>query len=189
MISSPWLCSPGYQFQWLACHFNTKKTIATYDAQLAGRSSDMLQFVLVFFVSFLIPESNTAIEQQFIRQLNTLRAQGCHCGDTWMAGAPVQWNSTLARSAALHARQMQRFNFFDHYSRGGKDIGQRARAVGYNWRTIGENLARGHRTVDHLLRDWQKSDTHCAVLMNPKFIEMGLARAGQYWVLHMGTPR
>lgn len=132
---------------------------------------------------------SVSFEAEFITELNVLRQRGCQCGDDWMSGQPVKWNKTLARSATLHARQMQRYNFFEHYSKGGKDVGERARALGYQWRTIGENLARGHRSVDHVLRDWQKSDTHCAVLMNPKFVEMGLAKVGTYWVLHMGTPQ
>ena len=42
---------------------------------------------------------------------------------------------------------MMRYHFFDHYSRGGKDIGERVKAVGYSWATVGENLARGQVTI------------------------------------------
>ncbi|MDX1408921.1 MAG: CAP domain-containing protein [Saprospiraceae bacterium] len=146
-----------------------------------------LIFLLLF--SSIFPTSEHALKDEFIHDLNALRNRGCYCGNDWMSGGPVTWNDRLATSATLHARQMDRYDFFEHYSRGGKDIGERVRAVGYQWRTIGENLARGHRTVDHVLRDWQKSVTHCRVLMNPKFSEMGLAKVGTYWVLHMGKPR
>ncbi|MDX1478371.1 MAG: CAP domain-containing protein [Saprospiraceae bacterium] len=149
----------------------------------------MQLLVLILLTIGVHGTSETQLKDQCLQDLNALRVRGCHCGDEWMAGGPVRWNDRLALSASLHARQMQRYNFFEHYSRGGKDIGERAHAVGYAWKTIGENLARGHKTVDHVLRDWQKSVTHCAVLMNPRFREMGLARAGKYWVLHMGTPQ
>lgn len=62
-------------------------------------------------------------------------------------------------------------------------------AVGYPWRTIGENLARGQITIDEVIEDWQESPTHCRLLMNPKFKEMGAAHMGQYWVLHMGVQK
>ena len=98
----------------------------------------------------------------------------------------VYWHPKLEISATLHANQMLRYGFFEHYSRGGMDVGERAHAVGYPWRTIGENLARGQANIPEVIRAWIKSPEHCRVLMNPKFREMGAARAGPYWVLHLG---
>jgi uncharacterized protein YkwD len=99
----------------------------------------------------------------------------------------VKWHSKLEISATLHARQMLRYQFFEHFSKGGKDIGERVTAVGYPWRTVGENLGRGQMSIPELIDDWIESPTHCRLLMNPKFREMGAAHAGNYWVLHMGV--
>lgn len=101
--------------------------------------------------------------------------------------SPVLWHSKLEITATLHANQMLRYRFFEHYSKGGMNIGERANAVGYPWRTIGENLARGQVTIHEVIEDWQESPAHCMVLMNPKFREMGAAHVGNYWVLHLGV--
>jgi uncharacterized protein YkwD len=141
----------------------------------------------------LLPKSadaslNAAFALAFMDEVNAVRARGCTCDGTYMPPArKVIWHPKLEISATLHANQMMRYRFLEHYSKGGMDIGERANAVGYPWRTIGENLGRGQVTIHELIKDWKESPSHCHVLMNPKFKEMGAARVGEYWVLHLGV--
>jgi uncharacterized protein YkwD len=135
-------------------------------------------------LSYTYPDD---LRSDLLSEVNALRSKGCLCGDTIMLPAqPVRWHQKLALSASLHARQMQRHKFFEHYSLGGKNIGERISAVGYPWTTVGENLARGQRSVREVIQDWKRSPIHCRVMMHADFDEVGFARSGNYWVMHLG---
>ncbi len=129
------------------------------------------------------------VSQEYIlEKVNRLRAKGCKCGGKRMKSAePVVWNKTLERSAAMHAREMYRYDYFSHKSIDGLDIGDRLDALGYKWHHVGENLAIGQKSFDEAMRDWIKSPSHCKMLMHPKMKEMALSRYKKYWVQHFGT--
>ena len=149
----------------------------------------MLSILLVLILGHTAETpSDAAFAIQFMTHVNAVRKSGCICEGRRMSPAgSVRWHEKLEISAVLHAQQMVRYRFFEHYSRGGMDIGERAKAVGYPWKTIGENLARGQKSIPEVIAAWKKSPEHCKLLMNPKFNEMGAAHMGQYWVLHMGV--
>jgi uncharacterized protein YkwD len=149
----------------------------------------MLSILLLLLLSGTSEVSdNAAFAIAFMDNINEVRRTGCVCEGEFMPPAgKVIWHPKLEISATIHAQQMVKYRFFEHYSRGGMDIGERAKAVGYPWRTIGENLARGQVTIHEVIKDWKKSPLHCRLLMNPKFKEMGAAHVNQYWVLHMGV--
>ena len=74
--------------------------------------------------------------------------------------------------------------------------GERATAEGYHWRSVGENIAGGDRSVETVVRDWMDSPGHCANIMNPEFTEIGLACVersrstwGTYWTMVLGRRR
>jgi len=122
-----------------------------------------------------------------LKKVNNIRENGCFCDETYMPSTgPLVWNETLYKSALGHAKEMSRYNYFAHYSVDGKDIGDRLDRYGYNWQIAGENLGEGQKSFDEVLRDWQRSKSHCKMLMNPKIREMGVARHGRFWVQHFG---
>lgn len=122
-----------------------------------------------------------------LKKVNKLRTTGCFCDDQYMpAVGTLTWNATLYKSALGHAKQMNRHNFFAHYSVDGKDIGERLDEYGYRWQVAGENLGEGQKSFEEALEDWLDSKSHCQMLMNPKVDEMGLANHGRYWVQHFG---
>lgn len=128
-----------------------------------------------------------AAKAYMISKVNKLRAKGCTCGGERLKSVPpVEWDETLYESAMSHAKQMNRYNFFAHYSIDGLDIGDRLDKVGYDWAVAGENIGEGQRDFDEVLVDWIKSESHCRMLMNPKVNEMSVARSGRYWVQHFG---
>ncbi|MEL6986441.1 MAG: CAP domain-containing protein [Bacteroidota bacterium] len=125
-----------------------------------------------------------------LKLVNDLRAEGCYCNGIYQAPTgSVEWNATLEKSARVHASDMERNNFFSHYSRNGKDIGDRLDAIGYDWKVVGENIAQGYYKAPEVLQAWIDSPEHCELLMNPKFKEMGASLVGEYWVQHFGTRR
>lgn len=92
---------------------------------------------------------------------------------------------------------MKTNNFFSHTGSNGSTLAQRINATGYAWRAIAENIAGGQRTVNGVVDGWMASDGHCANLMNPNLVEMGLVCVAgtasnaypTYWTLALGRPQ
>lgn len=147
----------------------------------------------LILLMLLIPGGNDPLpdmmeKQSMLKSVNELRAKGCYCGKRYMPPAePLVWNDTLYLSAIDHAMAMHKFNFFDHYSKDGKNIGQRLDDFHYPWQYVGENLGQGQTSFQEVLQDWINSRSHCRMLMNPRMKEMGVARYKNYWVQHFGT--
>ncbi len=122
-----------------------------------------------------------------LERINLLRKKGCRCSGKRMKPAPpLVWNDTLELSAYNHAKEMQTYDYFDHHSMSGEDIGDRLDKLGYKWQYVGENLATGQKTFDEAMTDWIKSGSHCRMLMNGDMKEVAVAKYGKYWVQHFG---
>ncbi|MBB6099024.1 uncharacterized protein YkwD [Deinobacterium chartae] len=134
-------------------------------------------------------------ERQVFELTNQARAQARTCGDEhFPAAPPLEWNATLARAAAAHARDMAEKGYFAHESPDGKTPFDRIRTAGYRFMSAGENLAAGTRTPQQTVQGWLRSPGHCAVLMNRTLRELGVAylRAPRseyrtYWVQNFGS--
>ncbi len=109
----------------------------------------------------------------------------------------LSWNPRLAAAAEQHARSMAENAFFDHTGLDGSRVGRRTDAAGYRWRSVGENLAAGQRTLEDALQGWLLSEGHCRNLMDERFADFGLARVVSerpndryrvYWALVLARP-
>jgi uncharacterized protein YkwD len=111
--------------------------------------------------------------------------------------APLRSNSQLDQAAQRHAEDMLGRGYFAHEDREGKTVRERARAAGYDWRNIGENLAENQFSVDEVMDSWLRSPSHRHNILNPDFRELGvglaLGRSGRsyrvLWVQAFGTRR
>jgi uncharacterized protein YkwD len=141
--------------------------------------------------------SGEAAGQRVLNLVNQARAKPRYCGNrSFNAARPVRWNAMLAEASRLHAEDMARFNYLSHSGRDGSDPARRIERAGYNYRSMGENIAAGQMNPEDAVASWLESPPHCATLMNPGFIEMGVAFAvdsrsemGVYWAQAFGTPR
>jgi uncharacterized protein YkwD len=102
------------------------------------------------------------------------------------AGAPpLRQNARLDQAAQRHAQDMLARHYFAHESPEGETVRERARAAGYDWRAIGENIAEGQLTVDEVMDTWMHSPAHRHNILDPDFREMGaglaLGRSGGEW--------
>lgn len=117
--------------------------------------------------------------------LNNVRANN--------GASPVAFDARLASAAQGHADDMLAQNYFSHTGLNGSSPGDRITAAGYNWRTYGENIARGQSSETEVLQDWTNSPGHHANDINPSFEDYGLAKAGTgsdaRWVLVLGAER
>ena len=119
-----------------------------------------------------------------------MRARGCKCGTKYYhATGPLKWNTQLESSARSYANQMKEVGYFGHNGSDGSSIGDRATRAGYSWALIGENLAFGHLRIKEVMKAWKESPTHCALIMNPDFRDLGAAKIGAYWVQHFGVKK
>jgi uncharacterized protein YkwD len=100
---------------------------------------------------------------------------------------PVTYDARLGAAAQTHANDMLANDFFSHTGSDGSSVGDRVTAQGYNWRTVGENIARGQADEAAVLAAWVNSPGHQSNNVNPNFEDFALAKAGtgsnQYWVL------
>jgi uncharacterized protein YkwD len=111
--------------------------------------------------------------------------------------APLRSNAHLDLAAQRHAEDMLARRYFAHENPEGKTVRDRARAAGYDWRNIGENLAENQFTVDEVVENWLRSPGHRRNILNPNFRELGvglaLGRSGQryrvLWTQAFGTRR
>lgn len=97
--------------------------------------------------------------------------------------AVLKVNATLCKVAKQHAENMAKQEKMDHVL-DGKGVAARVTDAGYDYRVVGENLARADGDPDtpapppaDIHKHWMESKRHHANLVNPKFREVGLAIA------------
>ncbi|WP_371225897.1 CAP domain-containing protein [Roseovarius sp. 2305UL8-3] len=95
----------------------------------------------------------------------------------------------LVQIARGHGQDMLTNGFFGHVSSDGASIADRARAGGYAFCHVAENLAMGHVTFDHVMRQWMTSPSHRSNLLHKNVDDFGLVQGpGNLWVLVLGRP-
>lgn len=147
--------------------------------------------------SLFEPESEVRLNQppppewtEMLTHVNAVRSEGATCGSEWHPPVPpLSWNEKLARASRRHVEDMLQNDHFDHHGTDGSSPGDRAEWAGYRWVHIGENIARGHSGIDHVMEGWLGSPSHCAALMDPAYVEIGAYEAGRYWDQMFGRPR
>jgi uncharacterized protein YkwD len=146
--------------------------------------------ILILAISFCFSfwaQAQNPQEQVMLDKINKLRSKGCNCGGVFMSpAAPLKWNAVLLTSAYRHAEDMNKKNYFSHFSPTGTDVGDRIDAVGYVWSFCGENLGSGQTNFDQVMEDWIKSPTHCRMLLSQEVDDVAVAKVGTYWVQHFG---
>ncbi len=131
--------------------------------------------------------SLTVEEQEMLDSVNAERARESLDALTWCPA--------LARSATEHSIDMAAQNYFEHQSLDGREVSDRAEAQGYNYRTVGENIAVGQRDVEEVMQGWMDSPGHRENILRPEYTHLGLGVAtgdfkGQrsiYWTQNFGA--
>lgn len=90
---------------------------------------------------------------------------------------PLREDSRLDRAAAAKAENMYAENYWAHYSPSGKDPWGFINNSGYKFVVAGENLAKNFYTSDEVVQAWMESPTHRDNLLNPKYVDIGIAVA------------
>ena len=89
---------------------------------------------------------------------------------------PLKENLKLDNSAYLKVEDMFKYQYFGHTSPSGVEIGDLAGKSGYDFITIGENLALGNFENDEaLVQAWMDSSGHRENILNKKYSDIGVA--------------
>ena len=103
--------------------------------------------------------------------------------------SPLRHNNKLAAAAQKYSRHMATHKFLSHRGKDGSTVGDRIKAQGYRFSTWAENIAKGHRTPEDVVRGWMNSSGHRRNILNPRLREIGVGYYKRYWTQVFGTPR
>ncbi len=123
--------------------------------------------------------NNLTFEQQVIELTNQERAK--------KGLQPLKANAELNYVADKYAESMSNGNFFSHTAPDGSKPWDRLKTIGYEARTVGENIAKGQRTPQQVLYGWMNSSGHRANILNPNFTEIGAGSYNNHWVQNFGS--
>lgn len=92
---------------------------------------------------------------------------------------PVRRNAELARAAQLQAEQMAAAGKLAHAVPGSRypTLASRLKLVGYQYRSVGENVAEGYTSGAALMAGWMTSAPHRANILSARFTETGVGMA------------
>jgi len=154
---------------------------------------------IIFAEPFSPPAAAMAgqVGAELLQRINAARAQARRCGSKpYPPAPPLRANAMLQAAAEAHARDMLVHNYFAHEGHDGSSPADRVTATGYGYRLVGENIASGPETAAQAADGWIASPDHCENLMDPRFVESGVAYAAStsgppriYWVQEFATPR
>jgi len=98
-------------------------------------------------------------------------------------------SAALRQAAAAHAQDMRTNGFFGHTGSDGSGIGDRARAQGYGFCFIAENIAKGQGSLGQVIEDWMGSTGHRRNILSEGAREFAVVRdEGNIWVMVLGRP-
>ena len=170
---------------------------ALHDVGIFRRGSET--WLVLASASAPLPGSSQApiLATRALQLVNEVRARGARCGERSFGPAPpVKLSGMLGGVALGHADDMARHNYFAHEDLAGHSPADRVRAVGYQEKLVGENIAYGPKSADEVVQGWLDSPGHCENIMDPRFAEMGIAysagqssRRGLFWVQLLVTPK
>jgi uncharacterized protein YkwD len=111
--------------------------------------------------------------------------------------APLRESPILERAAQGHADDMLSRGYYGHASPEHVMVLARTREAGYVADSVGENIAKGQRSVEEVMEGWLASPEHKKNILNPMFTDAGFGIAlGKMpdgnevlWVQVFGRPR
>jgi uncharacterized protein YkwD len=92
---------------------------------------------------------------------------------------PLRRNADLARIAQLQAEQMAAAGKLAHEVPGSRypTLASRMKLIGYQYRSVGENVAEGYTSGAALLAGWMTSAPHRANILSVRYTETGVGMA------------
>lgn len=90
-------------------------------------------------------------------------------------GVPVlSWSSSAANSSRKHSKDMAMKNFFSHTGPDHRNPGDRLKAEGIAYRSIGENIIAGYGSAILSSHGWYNSLSHRETILDKKYCSIGV---------------
>ena len=115
------------------------------------------------------------VEQEVVRLVNIERGK---------AGLPaLKYDQELARVAEKKSLDMKDNNYFSHTSPVYGSPFNMMKNNGIQYKSAGENIAKGQRSAQEVMNAWMNSSGHRANILNKDFthIGVGYVESGNYW--------
>ena len=150
-----------------------------------------IYLVFTFALALAACQPNkSSTDLSLIELHNQARQQGIKCGLLFKHKAPaLEWSDLLANAAHKHSLEMVTLQRLTHISPSNQNAGDRINAVGYQWRSYAENLAKGVYTDASVFKLWINSPEHCNNIANAEYTEMGAAQVNGYWTALYAKPK
>lgn len=86
----------------------------------------------------------------------------------------LKTSNKLNRSACMKLDDLVANQYFGHYSPTGVSFSHWVKLSGYDYKTTGENLARGYKDSVSLVKAWMNSSSHRMNILARDYTEIGL---------------
>lgn len=106
--------------------------------------------------------------------------------------AALSIDDKLMTAAQRHSQDQADNKKMTHTGSNGSSLGDRVKAVGYQFGTAGENVAWNQQSPAAVMKAWMNSPGHKANILNCSFTEIGVGIAssnGPYWTQVFAAPR
>lgn len=104
--------------------------------------------------------------QEVVRFVNHVRQQE--------GLSTLNCNRTLVQVAESHSQDMCQHGYMSHVDSRGGTLVDRVDAVGYDYRSIGENVAMGQTTAREVHEEWMNSRSHRDNILADNFDRIGV---------------
>ena len=108
----------------------------------------------------------TSIEMEVARLVNIERQKE--------GLAPLTFSEELSKVARVKSQDMANKNYFSHNSPTYGDPFAMMRSFGIQYKTAGENIAKGYSGAESVVRGWMNSSGHRANILNSSFGKIGV---------------
>ena len=117
----------------------------------------------------------SSYESEVVRLVNIERAKN--------GLSPLEEDWELSRVARYKSQDMKDKNYFSHTSPTYGSPFEMMKSFGISYKSAGENIAKGYRTPEDVVRGWMNSPGHRANILNKSFthIGVGYVASGNYW--------
>jgi hypothetical protein len=135
-------------------------------------------FVLLLLIAVISALGQDTISNEMLTILNAARLE---------AGSPILYfNAQLQAAAQAHSDDMASAETLAHLGTNGSQFWQRIQDAGYPLTTGAENvLSRGDTNAQAAFQQWFSSEAHRLNMLNPAYLELGIAYAqsasGRYY--------
>jgi len=127
---------------------------------------------IVIFITFSAATVASQYDAELLRLTNLERQK---------AGVPaLKLSNQLNQAAQNHADDMTKNNYFSHTGLNGSKPSDRAKAAGYNYSYVGENIAAGNTSPADVIQGWMNSQGHRENILNSNYTEIGFGYSYSY---------